>query len=1070
LTTPSAQLQSAFFSSPTAAPASSPLALHTPHVNHSPLTSLLQPHSSTLQVRRNSTGGSGITKLLSSFKRTTKASTTLTSAPSSSLFKKKLTAASTLTASSSAASSDSAGGSSCHQCKSRRNYGDLSYCSSSLNKKNKNAVCRKKYCDHCLPEHDTRVLTDRGFLFLADIERRIGDGESVLYACYDTKTASIVYRAGQPVIVPPPTSWVDFTEAGTRALWDATSDDYGSTVPANSECASRLTLRTTPEHDMYVQLCTTHEERHMAPIAPRKMAALELAPGFDCDCDTAGRPCAHGYSQYRMYTGAQYGLQTPADVISLADRSESSPVVQLGLHSADELDAFLELFGCWLQHGSMQHSAGQEAVVFAPKKAVDRVYLRQLLARLHLSQGQHFTSDESDLRLSVRIIAGRWFSFFDQEFGVSYKNSRHYDRRLANLKQGMPSTQRRPRRSSTASTVSSSTTQVDTDGSGLRRCSFSDTLSAREDEPVAFEGEELVKEAEGEDEEEMSAKWLPDWALFRLDARQLRRVIDGLRLADGKSAAAAGSDTMQAGHEICTSGLAFRDQLIQACLHAGYSAYFKLNTRAREVRGYHALPDHSTVYTEEEREAALQADPTRHFQPVRSDYDSWRVCYTAEVSQLLPAQDVHFDSSVPQQQTAASIAQRVHLYDKERDGRVWCVAVQHDDHLIFVQRAHRDTSGVVTKVGRTLITGNCLKKFYREAPIAANGQVWKCPSCRKICCCAACRRREMRGGGAGTPNGVNGSGVAGDANGGEMDGQNVGMDTPPSNALSPVHSSIKHEHPQQQQPQFEQQQQQDVEMSPVDQSPSPPQSAFRGLLLSPHTPSLPPLPASALAARERDRESREGKDESLPIRDIHRTLLTVANSPALTALSAAASTLNGGSYSIKKEKASGLLDGGSMGGGAGAGRYAGLMTASLSRGLGVSALNGHSLLNGHSGHRHGRRRNGAFPDMNGHESSTSSPSSTDDSDDDTADGEGESSTVGDKDEPRNGHTSGGGADSALGTFALFYSIGQMGVVQEGVRDVMKRSEASNAQKLKEIEGIFFQVAERVSAEEVPLQL
>ena len=510
--TPSAQLQSAFFPSPPTAPTSLSYGLHAPHVSHSPLTSLLQPHSSTLQVRRNSTGGSGITKLLSTFKRTAKATTTLTSASSSSLFKKKLTAASSLTSSSSAASSDSAGGSSCHQCKSRRNYGDLSYCSSSLNKKNKNAVCRKKYCEHCL------------------------------------------------------------------------------------------------------------------------------------------------------------------------------------------------------------------------------------------------------------------------------------------------------------------------------------------------------------------------------------------------------------------------------------------------------------------------------------------------------------------------------------------------------------------------------KKFYRESPITANGQVWKCPSCRKICCCAACRRREMRGsGGANGASGANGNGIAGEATAGEMDGQNVGMDTPPSNALSPVHSAVQHE---QQQHKQQQQQQQDVEMSPVDQSPSPPQSAFRGLLLSPHTPSLPPLPASALSSREKERaESREAKDESLPIRDIHRTLLTVANSPALTALSAAASTLNGGSYSIKKEKGSGLLDGGSMGGGAGAGRYAGLMTASLSRGLGVGGLNGHSLLNGHSnGHRNGRRR-AAFPDLNGHDSSTSSPSSTDDSDDDTADAEAESSTVGDKDDDatRSGHTN-GGTDSTLSTFALFYSIGQMGAVQEGVRDVMKRSEGSNAQKLKEIEGIFVQVAEKISAEEVPLQL
>jgi len=41
------------------------------------------------------------------------------------------------------------GGSSCHQCKSRRNCSDLTYCTSNLDKKKKQK-CRKKYCEHCL--------------------------------------------------------------------------------------------------------------------------------------------------------------------------------------------------------------------------------------------------------------------------------------------------------------------------------------------------------------------------------------------------------------------------------------------------------------------------------------------------------------------------------------------------------------------------------------------------------------------------------------------------------------------------------------------------------------------------------------------------------------------------------------------------------------------------------------------------------------------------------------------------------------------------------------------------------
>lgn len=47
---------------------------------------------------------------------------------------------------------DISGGSSCHQCKSRRTHNGLSFCNNQLPKKNKSAgaMCRKKYCDHCL--------------------------------------------------------------------------------------------------------------------------------------------------------------------------------------------------------------------------------------------------------------------------------------------------------------------------------------------------------------------------------------------------------------------------------------------------------------------------------------------------------------------------------------------------------------------------------------------------------------------------------------------------------------------------------------------------------------------------------------------------------------------------------------------------------------------------------------------------------------------------------------------------------------------------------------------------------
>ena len=718
---------------------------------------------------------------------------------------------------------------SCHQCKSSKSSMHLLACSSrrSLTADGKRLRdCKKKYCAVCLPEHDTRVLTDTGFLFLSDIEMRVADKEEVKYACYDIDTQSIVYRAGELVIVPAPKRWVDLTQAGTRRLWDEdSSDNDGASMTADGVKANYLTLRTTPGHDMYVQLCTGYEkddhERYEprmtrgAPIPPHKMRAEELAPGYQCDCVAAGHTCTHGYSHYRMYTGAPSGLNAPADIISLTDCDERSPVTALGLHHKDELDAFLELFGYWLGHGFLSHDAcagltSANAVCFAPRQACDRVYLQDLLTRLQLACCQHFTSNESDLRLEVRIIEPRWFHFFDNEFGVMC------NRRLALLKQRTHSTQRRL---SASSLVSASPTEsVSLAGSTRARSvsnSASFTLGASVSGYRSDDDMSPLESDQGEDDLAESVKWLPDWTLLRLDAQQLRLVLEGLWHADG-------GGELQDERRICASNVGLRDQLVHACVHAGYSAYFKLKSAAGEVCGYNAMPYDHTIYTEEDRQAELQVDPRRQFEPVRSQYDSWWVCYTEEVSHLLSAQDVRYDgrqcrirqvrqhikgwvavhddgvtvqrartqdelagllacslshistahehgrsacgvwsvltaaeyeaerSEQAQEQATTIATQPADLYDQQRDGRVWCVKVQHDDHLIFVQRVHRSTSGIVTKVGRTMITGQCLDRWYGldmddiKRKEREGGPAWRCPACEGVCPCAACRRKGGR--------------------------------------------------------------------------------------------------------------------------------------------------------------------------------------------------------------------------------------------------------------------------------------------------------------------------------------
>ena len=681
------------------------------------------------------------------------------------------------------------------------------------------------------------MLTNHGWLFLGDIERLEKEGRQVLYACHDTASESLVYRTGQPVLSAPPTHWVDFTEAGTRRLWDATSDAYGSTLALPDSLANRITIRTTPDHRMYVQPCTQNEQRYAdrSPVALQCMTAQELAPGYKCNCSSvAGRICPHGFPCYRMITGAVSGLQASATVIALSNRDSESPVAALGLRTADELDAFLELFGFWLGDGFMQYKANGgsvDGVAISQCKDRDDKYVRRLIERLRLPEGQWSYNYNKKYRSHIYyIIDRRWFSYFDTVFGVKYQGSARYNARQALVLQGMW----RPRQS--LSSTASPVTSRSAGGVGLQSTSFSslndvdDPMQSMEDEdvPVVFhegheDGEPMEdgerendekkdddmppleagtdddadddgdeKDDEEDDEEDdpvKSAKWLPAWALFRLTKPQLRLLIEGLRQADGHSAAtAAQRQAVEAGEsafagkrQIVTSAIGFRDQLVQACAHAGYTAFFKLNTRAGSVRGYKAVPSDGSLYTKQRMEAALQIDPTRQFKTARIKHDSYLVCYGDEVSQWLPAQDVRFDGqdcTVYQQKrknkqgwvavhcvsgevkqaptmrelgdllsvSAAVVKQSVHKgtmagrvwrcssaaaydeaqsgqprqspvfptlpadsYDKERDGRVWCVQVDHPDHLIVVQRAHRGENGVVTKVGRSIIIGNCFE-------------------------------------------------------------------------------------------------------------------------------------------------------------------------------------------------------------------------------------------------------------------------------------------------------------------------------------------------------------------------
>jgi hypothetical protein len=197
----------------------------------------------------------------------------------------------------------------------------------------------------CLPEVDTRVLTDRGFLFLGQIESLIAAGEKVLFASYDIKRRVLQYVPGKLVINNrPPSHLVDFTQSATRAAWEGTGKE---TADRND-----LSLRVTPDHDMFVQVGDRPSDDKETFNARRfrsgidmpfvKMKAAELTPGHECACFPPSA-CPHHRTTMRMLGAAKEGVAFPP--LDLHDSDPTLPMAALKLTTRAQLDAFLELYG-----------------------------------------------------------------------------------------------------------------------------------------------------------------------------------------------------------------------------------------------------------------------------------------------------------------------------------------------------------------------------------------------------------------------------------------------------------------------------------------------------------------------------------------------------------------------------------------------------------------------------------------------------------------------------------------------------------------------------------------------------
>ena len=213
-----------------------------------------------------------------------------------------------------------------------------------------------------------------------------------------------------------------------------------------------------------------------------------------------------------------------------------------------------------------------------------------------------------------------------------------------------------------------------------------------------------------------SVKWLPQWVVMHLPPQQLQLLLYGLYRAAG---------SFKRGLNIIwTSGVAFRDQLVQALLHCGYSAWSCVTYTAGTVRAYHWHDTRvdRTVYSIKEYKR-LSAREQANYRELRATADNWAVTWSKPVSTGKAA----CWPLIRRQQDVKEVP-----WSNVEHGRIWCVTVNHPDHLIIAQRAQRDpVTGIVNKQSRPIIVGQC--KFFLDAiENRQYGWLWECengPSC-----------------------------------------------------------------------------------------------------------------------------------------------------------------------------------------------------------------------------------------------------------------------------------------------------------------------------------------------------
>lgn len=273
---------------------------------------------------------------------------------------------------------------------------------------------------YCFTE-EHQILTDRGFMFLDEVEAHVGP---LCVAGYDEDTRQIVFEKPLGLVVNPPRrqNVVEFSNQNEAQRWTETSGEFGVASGGSLGWSSNgVSVVCTPEHRLWARRGSIRKRTSNGLVKWADDNYVSITAGDLLEEITDSKTNA-----VRFLAHAEGGVRH--------SRQTSPPFVHdLCIHGVDNELLFCKLYGYWLADGTLCCTEGRRAEIrFTPVKHADQTFLVHVLSVLEV---QYTFSKQKDPASQSRFSVSdkKWVRFFQLEYGHIFKHGK-----LAEHQDGRP--------------------------------------------------------------------------------------------------------------------------------------------------------------------------------------------------------------------------------------------------------------------------------------------------------------------------------------------------------------------------------------------------------------------------------------------------------------------------------------------------------------------------------------------------------------------------------------------------------------------------------------------------------